>query len=123
MGRAPERNAPANATPGILSDLGAGSPNLLLYTGAFRETTTRFIPRWFPEESRFTLQLRIEVPGGGTSPAEEVRLFQGPKRDGRCQGQPFATARPQAGAATRNRPGLETGSGIRVRGDLARDGL
>lgn len=90
----------ANATPGVLSNLGAGSPNLLLYAGAFREEATRFIPRWFPDESRFTLQLRIGVPGGGTSPAEEIRLFRGPKRDGRCQGQPFATARPQAGAAT-----------------------
>lgn len=87
----------ANATPGVLSDLGASSPNLLLYAGTFRETAARFIPRWFPEEGRFTLQLRVEVPGGGVSPAEDVRLYRGPKRDGRCQGQPFSTARLEAG--------------------------
>jgi subtilisin family serine protease len=92
----------ANATPGVLAadSLGPGSPNLLLYTGEFRETFSRFVPRWFPAEHRFALQMAVVVPGGGISPADSVSLFRGMARNGACQGQPFATARLTGGSAT-----------------------
>jgi hypothetical protein len=92
----------ANATPSVLSpaNLGAGSPNLLLFTGVFQEAPTRFIPRWFPAERRFTVQLGVGVPDGGISPADSARLFRGPVRNGACQGRPFGTARLTGGSAT-----------------------
>ncbi|HEY0552686.1 MAG TPA: S8 family peptidase [Thermoanaerobaculia bacterium] len=92
----------ANATPGILAanSLGSGSPNLLLYTGAFQEAPTRFIPRWFPAELRFTLQLAVGVPNGGVTPSDSVHLFRGTERNGACQGQPFGTAHLTGGSTT-----------------------
>lgn len=90
----------ANATPGVLraDSLGAGSPNLLLYTGPFREAFASFLPAWAPAQRRFTVQLTVGVPGGGLSPADTVQLFRGSSRRGKCQGKSFATVRLNQGS-------------------------
>jgi subtilisin family serine protease len=91
-----------NATQGVLTgDLGAGSPNRLLYDGPVHEDVSRFIPRWFPAEHRFTTQIGVTINGTPT-PFLQIRLFRGPAKDGRCQGQPFATPTLAANGTTVN---------------------
>jgi hypothetical protein len=80
-----------NATHGVLVGDLAGSPNVLLYDGPLREEVTRFIPRWFPDAHRFSVQIGITINGTPT-PFPQVRLFRGLSRNGHCQGVPFATA-------------------------------
>ena len=81
----------ANADHGALKgDLGTGSPNLFLYTGGVEEEVTKLIPRWFPSEHRFTIQVGISLNGNGT-PFDHALLFRGLAREGHCQGAPFAT--------------------------------
>ncbi|MEA2693556.1 MAG: serine protease [Acidobacteriota bacterium] len=92
-----------NATKGIVGgDLGAGSPNLLLYDGPLHEDVSRFISRWFPGEHRFTTQIGVTLNGTPT-PFPQVHLYRGPSKDGHCQGVPFATVELQAdGSAVSN---------------------
>ncbi len=92
-----------NATAGALvGDLGAGSPNRLLYDGPVHEEVTRFISRWFPAEHRFTTQIEVSINATPT-PFPQVHLFRGPSRDGHCQGLPFATVTlGAAGSAVSN---------------------
>jgi subtilisin family serine protease len=98
----------ANATPGILvaGSLGAGSPNLLLYAGPFREAFASFVPAWSPAQHRFSVQLTVTVPGGGLSPAATVQLYRGSSRRGQCQGKAFGTAHLDGGSGALNVKGF-----------------
>jgi subtilisin family serine protease len=81
----------ANATSGTLTgDIGTGSPNRLLYSREVVESVTRLIPRWFPAEHRFTVQVGVSVNGNPT-PLTTAKLYRGPANNGACQGTQFAT--------------------------------
>ena len=84
----------AKATPGLLGNLGKGSPNLLLHAGAYRESMSQVVYR---AGKRPSVEFTLLVPGGGPSATIEARVFRGLPRDGRCQGAPFAVVVPSTG--------------------------
>ncbi|HEY3569923.1 MAG TPA: S8 family serine peptidase [Thermoanaerobaculia bacterium] len=86
----------ANATKGDLGDIGAGSPNLLLYAGSVVEQVGTNFFRYIRSDKKFSARVQLGLNGGVTQSAT-VAFYRGGKgTDGHCQGKPYAQARVDA---------------------------
>jgi subtilisin family serine protease len=91
----------ANATKGVLSDIGTGSPNRLLYAGAVVEQVGQIFFRYSRAGKKFTGRVQLFLNEGPTL-SQWVDFFRGGKgSDGHCQGRPYVRAKVDtAGFAT-----------------------
>lgn len=87
----------ANATrDAIGGDLGAGSPNRLLYTGPVVETAASGTFQYSRRGKQLTGKMNVSLNGGPTL-SEWVDLYRGrPGPQGQCKGKPFARGRIDA---------------------------
>ena len=112
----------SKATPGLLGNLGKGSPNLLLHVGAFREAFSTFLPQWARGQKRFTLKLAVSVLGGGGISCGAGEPLSRPGQERALPGAAVRLRRPRPRRGDSHGTRLEGGSGVRLRGDEPGDG-
>lgn len=102
----------ANTTQRVLKgDLGAGSPNRLLYTGPVREAITRLTFQWLSSKHQFTVQVAISLNSKPT-PLGSALLYRGSAFNGHCQRRPLAAIQLSNGEGLATVLGLKQPPGV-----------
>ena len=101
----------ANATKGVLSDVGTASPNRLLYAGNVVEVPETLFFRYFKSQKKFVGQVNLTLNGGATLSGwvDFYKGLRGP--NGKCQGVPYARGTLVNGLVTVTKTGWPSAPG------------